>query len=742
MPTLKSLQYQTAAGVGVRRQVSVEPYASALNGLIDTLDSQRGVLLASSYEYPGRYTRWDIGFCNPPLVIEAQDRSVSIQALNRRGEILLPEIHQALAGIAGVVDLQADPQQLRCQVPAAGEPASEELRSRQPTVFTVLRAILAHFQAAEDTYLGLYGAFGYDLAFQFEDIQRHLPRHPDHRDLVLYLPDEILVADHRTELAHRLRYDFICRSWASAERRETTGGFRRHGAVTPFAAAPAPDRDGDHEPGAYASVVERARQEFQAGNLFEVVPGQVLYDTCNDPPSTVFRRLRAANPAPYGALLNLGAGEYLVAASPEMFVRVEGRRIETCPISGTIRRGRNALEDAEQVRTLLNSVKDEAELSMCTDVDRNDKARVCEPGSVHVVGRRQIELYSRLIHTVDHVTGTLAHPYDGLDGFLTHTWAVTVTGAPKHRAMQFIEDHERSPRHWYGGAMGLLGFNGAVNTGLTLRTVRIIDGIAEIRVGATLLLDSDPVAEEAETRLKAAALRDAVRGTSGTRMEASALRPVRSTAELATPLQVLMIDHQDSFVHCLAGYFRQCGAAVVTLRPAAARQRLAQADNGGFDLVVLSPGPGRPGDFQLDLTLALCEAAGVPVFGVCLGLQGMVEFVGGSLGRLAEPLHGKATAIHHQGETLFAGVPTPFQAGRYHSLYATTVPAPLQVCARDADGVVMAVTHRQLPWLAVQFHPESLLSLGEQVGPQIIVNVVEYAANCRQPRVATRRING
>ncbi len=103
---------------------------------------------------------------------------------------------------------------------------------------------------------------------------------------------------------------------------------------------------------------------------------------CADPPSLVFHRLRQANPAPYGALINLGEGEFLVSASPEMFVRVEGRRIETCPISGTIARGRDAIEDADRILELLNSKKDESELTMCTDVDRNDKSRVCVAGSV------------------------------------------------------------------------------------------------------------------------------------------------------------------------------------------------------------------------------------------------------------------------------------------------------------------------------------------------------------------------
>ncbi len=165
--------------------------------------------------------------------------------------------------------------------------------------------------------------------------------------------------------------------------------------------------------------------------------------------------MKESNPSPYGALMNLGEQEYLLAASPEMFVRVDGRQIETCPISGTIKRGVDAIDGASQIKTLLNSDKDEFELSMCTDVDRNDKSRICEPGTVRVVGRRQIEMYSRLIHTVNHVKRMLKPGFDALDGFFAHTWAVTVTGAPKLSALQFIEQHEKSQRYWYGGALGI-----------------------------------------------------------------------------------------------------------------------------------------------------------------------------------------------------------------------------------------------------------------------------------------------
>src|SRR5690606_29257481 len=239
---------------------------------------------------------------------------------------------------------------------------------------------------------------------------------------------------------------------------------------------------------------------FKQGDLFELVLSQTFRLPCPRSPATIFRTLQEHNPAPYALLINLGNAEYLAGASPEMYVRVEGKRVETCPISGTIPRGSDPVEDAQRIRELLESAKDESELTMCTDVDRNDKSRICEPGSVKVLGRRQIELYSRLIHTVDHVEGVLRDGFDALDAFLSHTWAVTVTGAPKPAAIAQVEAKEKSPRAWYGGAVGKVGFDGNLNTGLTLRTVRLLDGMAEVRAGATLLFDSTPEAEELETR--------------------------------------------------------------------------------------------------------------------------------------------------------------------------------------------------------------------------------------------------
>ena len=712
--------YITKGEIRITREIDTHDYRPADTALAEALDERRGGLFSSSFEFPGRYTRWDMGFVDPPLVFTARGHRFSIEALNERGRVLVGPVADHLVGLGAARVQRASPDQISGEIVESDQRFPEESRSRQPSVFSVLRALIDLFSSSEDQHLGLYGAFGYDLVFQFEPMQLRLPRPEDQRDLVLYLPDEILVVDHMRQITATHRYEFEVAGIS-------TCGLPRATTPAPYRLDCAPsDRpvESDHGPGEYAALVERAKEAFVRGDLFEVVPGPLLADICVDPPSLVFHRLRQANPAPYGALINLGEGEFLVSASPEMYVRVEGSRIETCPISGTIARGRDPVEDAERIRELLNSTKDESELTMCTDVDRNDKSRVCVPGTVQVIGRRQIELYSRLIHTVDHVEGVLREEFDALDGFLSHAWAVTVTGAPKRWAIRFIEEQERSSRRWYGGAIGRVTFDGNMNTGLTLRTIRMKDGVAEVRAGATLLYDSDPEAEEAETRLKAAAMFTAIRGRPATMADAT----VSLASAAGYGRRVLLIDHEDSFVHTLANYIRTTGAEVVTMRPDLARAELAQSP--AYDLVVLSPGPGRPVDFAMTETLDLLVKRYLPVFGVCLGLQGIVEYFGGSLAVLDIPVHGKPSLVRVTGGRLLRGLPSEFTVGRYHSLYArrSSLPPELLATAETADGVIMAVEHCNMPIAAVQFHPESVMTLRDEIGMPIVASVLSALA--------------
>src|SRR6201995_661406 len=471
-------EYRTRGGLAVTRVVEhFTGGANRLDALIDLLDRRRGVVLSSGTTVPGRYESFDLGFSDPPLVLETSGVNFALSALNARGGVLIAFLGDVLREPCVVIS-EKSATRLAGHILRGSAPVEEDQRTRRASVMSLVRDMTAAFSANDDALLGLFGAFAYDLVFQIEDLVQKRARENDQRDIVLYVPDRLLAYDRATSRGALLSYEF---SWKG----KSTSGLSRDTAESLYAKTP---RQGfaDHAPGECQATVQTARAAFPRGDLLEAVPGRVFAEPCQRSPAEVFQRLCRINPSPYGALMNLGDGELLVSASPEMFVRCDGRRVETCPISGTIARGVDAIGDAEQIRQLLNSEKDEFELNMCTDVDRNDKARVCMPGASKVLARRQIETYSKLFHTVDHVEGILRPGFDSLDAFLTHAWAVTVTGAPKLWAMQFVEDHERSPRRWYAGAIGVINFDGSINTGLTIRTIRMKDGLAEVRVGATL----------------------------------------------------------------------------------------------------------------------------------------------------------------------------------------------------------------------------------------------------------------
>ncbi len=717
--------YETRGGITVTRRRRDADYATAISTYVDRLDEHRGAVFSSNYEYPGRYTRWDTAIIDPPLAISSFGRNVWIEAYNGRGEVLLDIIRPKLASISELSLGASTQRRLDLKVNEPDRVFTEEERSKIPTVFTVLRAVSDLFHSAEDANLGFYGAFGYDLAFQFDAIDLKLERPDDQRDMVLFIPDEILVVDHYAAKAWVDRYDFE-KDGVSTEGREQAI------APEPFRTSDVIPPHGDHRPGEYAELVVKAKESFRRGDLFEVVPGQKFYERCDSKPSEISKRLKAINPSPYSFFINLGDQEYLVGASPEMFVRVSGRRIETCPISGTIKRGDDPIADSEQILKLLNSKKDESELTMCSDVDRNDKSRVCEPGSVKVIGRRQIEMYSRLIHTVDHIEGRLRDDMDAFDGFLSHAWAVTVTGAPKLWAMRFIEAHEKSPRLWYGGAIGMVGFNGDMNTGLTLRTIRIKDGIAEVRAGATLLNDSNPQEEEAETELKASAMIAAIRDAKS----GNAAKSQRDVASVGAGVSILLVDHEDSFVHTLANYFRQTGASVTTVRTPVADELF---DRIKPDLVVLSPGPGTPKDFDCKATIKKARARDLPIFGVCLGLQALAEAYGGDLRQLAVPMHGKPSRIRVlEPGIVFSGLGKEVTVGRYHSIFAdpSTLPRDFIITAESEDGTIMGIEHAKEPVAAVQFHPESIMTLGGDAGMRMIENVVAHLSRKAKTKAA------
>jgi anthranilate synthase len=713
---MREVQYQTPRGIRVSRVLSKLPFAQGLHRFRRDLDRRRGIYLSSGYEYPGRYSRWDIVAVRPPLELVSFQREVTFRPLNDRGVAINRMLAAVLKDHPHWAEFREENGTIHGTLKPMPALFPEEERSKQPSVFSILRALTQEFRSELDDKLAFAGAFGYDLLFQFEPIPLRLPRESG-KDLQLFLFDDIIYMDRKRELIERYSWEFDFDSPSGAL---TTRGLERTGELVPKQPKRKPGPiTSDHTPAEYMANVETVREGMRRGDFYEVVLRQTFRTPYSGKASDLFRLMQGANPSPYEFLIQFGE-EQLVGASPEMFVRVEGDLVETCPIAGTVRRTGDPLQDEKNIRALLNSVKEESELTMCTDVDRNDKSRVCRPGTVQVVGRRLIESYAALFHTVDHVTGRLEPGFDSLDAFLSHMWAVTLIGAPKKAAAMAIERLEKSARGWYGGAVGMLSLNGDINTGILIRTTYLRDGYATYPAGATLLYDSDPASEEEETRLKATGFFRLLGEKPAKAEEAPAAQPPKR--------KLLLVDNDDCFIHTLANYARQAGAEVVTYRAGVPFEVLDQVQP---DLILISPGPGRPNDFGVPALVQHAASKGIPVFGVCLGLQGIVEAFGGELGVLPYPMHGKPSLIRHEGKGVFEGLPEEIEVGRYHSLYAIPerLPECLEVTAwskgsDDQPGVIMGVRHRSLPIEAVQFHPESLLSARDETGLKLMRNAL------------------
>jgi anthranilate synthase len=716
---MSPLEYLTPHGITVTRSSGSIPYHRGLSTLMNKLDRERGIYLSSGYEYPGRYSRWDIASLAPPIEIIGAGRDLSIRSLNERGAVLLELLEPVVGSHPHWEEFAREPGCLRGVLKPLPELFPEEERSKQPSAFSILRTFIDEFKNEHDGRLGLVGAFGYDLLFQFDPIQFRLPRQGV-KDLHLFLCDDIYYMDRKKEQIVRYEYDFSSGS-------KSTRGLKRTAEKLPKPkGGPAGEITSNHTPQEYMAGVEQVREGMKRGDYYEVVLRQTFSAPFKQSPSELFQRIQKASPSPYEFLLQLG-DEQLIGASPEMFVRIEGRRVETCPIAGTVRRTGDPMTDADSIRDLLSSTKEESELTMCTDVDRNDKSRICIPGSVQVIGRRLLESYAGVFHTVDHVAGTMAPGFDSLDAFLTHMWAVTVIGAPKKWAARAIEEIEKDARGWYGGAIGMVSLNGDINTGILIRTVHLRDGVAKYPVGATLLYDSIPENEELETRMKATGFFAAIQA-----VQASKGVPARvgAPAQHGKGVKLLLIDNEDCFIHTLANYARQTGAEVVTYRAGIRAELIREIQP---DLILISPGPGRPSDFGVPELVRTAARLEIPVFGVCLGLQGMVEAFGGELGVLDYPMHGKPSTVITRGIGVFEGLPERFKIGRYHSLYALPekLPAVLEVTAQSDDGIIMGVRHRTLPMEAVQFHPESILTLEGDHGLRLIENMIRTYGRVR-----------
>jgi anthranilate synthase component I len=363
---------------------------------------------------------------------------------------------------------------------------------------------------------GLFGYMGYDMV-------RLMERLPDENPDVLGVPDAILlrptviaifdsIEDQVTVvtpawpmpgLDARAAYNQACERLADVVADFDRSVPHRREDVLDLADLPEPSSNMTRE--RYHEIVRKAKEYIYAGDIFQVVPSQRFKVPFRLPPFALYRALRRLNPSPFLFYLDFG-GFAVVGSSPEILVRLRDNTVTIRPIAGTRKRGATPQEDRELAADLLSDPKELAEHLMLLDLGRNDVGRVAKIGSVKVTERNEIELYSHVMHIVSNVEGEIDPQYDAIDALIGGFPAGTVSGAPKVRAMEIIDELEPERRGIYAGAVGYFAANGAMDTCIALRTAVVKDGVMYVQAGGGVVADSDPEAEYQETRNKARAL--------------------------------------------------------------------------------------------------------------------------------------------------------------------------------------------------------------------------------------------
>ncbi|HEY0370321.1 MAG TPA: anthranilate synthase component I [Chthoniobacterales bacterium] len=384
-----------------------------------------------------------------------------------------------------------------------------------------LRELMAEFRFVAQPDLprfagGAVGFIGYD-AINFFEPKVPLAARDDLElpEMLFMIPSTILVFDHRLRSLKIVANAFVDDgedAYANAAERinavaEQLVRPSQLALIEPI--GPATESPRSNFPD-FCGAVERAKEYIRAGDVFQVVLSQRFEAPFARDPLDLYRCLRFVNPSPYMFCLKFGDDFALVGSSPELHVRLTNRLAEIRPIAGTRRRGATVEEDERNAADLLADAKERAEHIMLVDLARNDIGRVSEFGSVTVSELMNIERYSHVMHIVSNVTGRLRSEFDGFDLVRATFPAGTVSGAPKIRAMQIIAELEPTRRSCYAGAIGYFGFDGNVDSCITLRSAILRNGVAYFQAGAGIVADSDPRAEFHETISKAGAVRRAL----------------------------------------------------------------------------------------------------------------------------------------------------------------------------------------------------------------------------------------
>jgi para-aminobenzoate synthetase component 1 len=360
---------------------------------------------------------------------------------------------------------------------------------------------------------GAVGFLSYELCAAFDRIERRAPDDLALPRLLLGFYDGVIAHEHATgrtlAIANPVHERTSAEILAALEDAVTEADKR--------AAGPTEETSCDAEPVSnfakpeYLERVRRVREYIAAGDVYQINLTQRFTSPFTGAPYALYRRLRAASPAAYAAYLN-GGDFQVLSSSPERFLRIDGREIETRPIKGTRPRGATPAEDARRQAELLASEKDRAELLMIVDLERNDLGRVCEPGSVRVDELCRLETHPTVHHLVATVRGRLRPECDALDAVRAAFPGGSITGAPKIRAMQIIDELETVRRHVYTGALGWIGFDGNCDLNIAIRTIVCCGGRAYYHVGGGVVWDSEPEREFQETLDKGRAMRAALVG--------------------------------------------------------------------------------------------------------------------------------------------------------------------------------------------------------------------------------------
>jgi anthranilate synthase component 1 len=354
--------------------------------------------------------------------------------------------------------------------------------------------------AVPPSAVGLFGYMSYDMV-------RLMERLPDANPDVIGIPDAIFIRPRVTAVFDNVadKITVVTPVWPEAG---VVAGLDRSVPGGPVASAAEPELA---EPvsnttrTAYHGMVERAKEYIRAGDIFQVVPSQRFSLPLNAPPMALYRALRRLNPSPFLFIVNMD-GFSLVGSSPEILVRLRDDTVTVRPIAGTRPRGATVAEDAALADELLADPKEQAEHLMLLDLGRNDVGRVADIGTVEVTEEFNVERYSHVMHIVSNVQGRLKPALTGLEALVAGFPAGTVSGAPKIRAMEIIDELESERRSFYAGAVGYFGANGDMDTCIALRTALVRDGTMYVQAGGGVVADSDPEAEYQESRNKAKAL--------------------------------------------------------------------------------------------------------------------------------------------------------------------------------------------------------------------------------------------